>query len=322
MAGHQHLFLRTIHLGPAEVWTNDRGGDLLFLFPKSGDGKFVSGPTTQRIGPGDVIVVNAAYPGTFSPLDGKELIFAFFSACMEHLFPLLASHEILILEHVTDEIKRPLWFAATHPIAVEVNKLIAEAIPESTLEHRGRLLRVVTTILSPEFKSVHGRIPEQLSPRDNLLRVLEHLPVSDLLSLSVEDLADRCNCSRRHLSRLFHQHFKFSVGALKMEIRLLKTVSLLRDPSAKVINVAQECGFKNQSLFNAYFKRRFGMSPGQWQKTTIAAESSGNQSSDSDCGCPNYANGLCPFLVLSRSCDSLVRSLCQTIRQPLGAPRP
>jgi AraC-like DNA-binding protein len=89
------------------------------------------------------------------------------------------------------------------------------------------------------------------------------------LTLSVGDLAGKFSCSRRHLNRLFHLHFGFSVAALRMEMRLLKAVSLLRNPSLKVISVAQQCGFNHLGLFNTCFKRRFGSSPGQWRKTGL-----------------------------------------------------
>jgi AraC-like DNA-binding protein len=51
-----------------------------------------------------------------------------------------------------------------------------------------------------------------------------------------------------------------------MEMRLLKAISLLRDRDAKVINVAEQCGFNHLGLFNTCFRRRFGTSPGQWRK--------------------------------------------------------
>jgi AraC-like DNA-binding protein len=86
------------------------------------------------------------------------------------------------------------------------------------------------------------------------------------MTLSVGQLASKFNCSRRHLNRLFQQHFSFSVANLKMEIRLLKAVSLLRDPGTKIINVAEECGFNHLGFFNTCFKRRFGKSPGEWRK--------------------------------------------------------
>jgi len=85
------------------------------------------------------------------------------------------------------------------------------------------------------------------------------------MSLTVDELAVMFGCCRRHLNRLFHQYFGFSVGALKTEMRLLKAVSLLRDVNTKVINVADQCGFNHLGLFNNSFKKRFGVSPGRWR---------------------------------------------------------
>jgi hypothetical protein len=72
------------------------------------------------------------------------------------------------------------------------------------------------------------------------------------------------------LNRLFHQYFGFSLAALRMEMRLLKAMALLRDPDAKVINVAEKCGFNHLGLFNTCFKRRFGVTPGQWRNGSLA----------------------------------------------------
>jgi AraC-like DNA-binding protein len=56
-----------------------------------------------------------------------------------------------------------------------------------------------------------------------------------------------------------------------MEVRLQKATRLLRDPQAKVINVAASAGFNHLSLFNSCFRRRFGVSPSQWRKTILNA---------------------------------------------------
>jgi AraC-like DNA-binding protein len=100
-----------------------------------------------------------------------------------------------------------------------------------------------------------------------MIQVFEKLSSEEILTLSVGELARKFSCSRRHLNRLFHQHFGFSVASLRMEMRLLKAVSLLRDPDMKIINVAEGCGFNHLGLFNTCFKRRFGRSPGEWRKT-------------------------------------------------------
>jgi AraC-like DNA-binding protein len=132
---------------------------------------------------------------------------------------------------------------------------------------------------------------------DRMIQTFEKLSASELISLSVDDLAARFNCSRRHLNRLFHQHFGVSVTALRMEMRLLKAVSLLRDADAKIINVADQCGFNHLGLFNTCFKRRFGMSPGQWRKSKIQSEGASARKLENKARtkCPLLATGSCPL---------------------------
>lgn len=308
MAGHERLTLRTFKIESGETWNSSETSGLLFLFPQSGTGKYVLGSTTQCIAPGEVFVFNAASGDTISPLGSKEMRFCFFSLILEHMFPLLASDEIALLQHLTEEIKRPRWFSPSHPVAIESHKLLSGVASEPTLRQRGQLLSIAASILSSEFGNARTQRLSHAPLESHLLQVFERLSVDELLSLSVEELAAKCNCSRRHINRLFHQHFRFSVGALKMEIRLLKAVSLLRNPAAKVINVAQDCGFNHQGLFNTCFKRRFGVSPGQWRKQAIEKNKGGGTKAVH--GCQQLANGMCPLSMSdTKSCGKIVSAL-------------
>jgi AraC-like DNA-binding protein len=134
-----------------------------------------------------------------------------------------------------------------------------------------------------------------LNLRKGRYRTFEKLSAAELINLSVDDLAARFSCSRRHLNRLFHQHFGVSVTALRMEMRLLKAVSLLRDADIKIINVADQCGFNHLGLFNTCFKRRFGMSPGRWRKSNIQAEGASTHKLQNKPVCPLLAKGSCPL---------------------------
>lgn len=299
------------------AWSPVDQKGMLFLFPKEGGGQFTSPSMTLRIRPGDVLILGETCRGSLTAHDGKRLNLAYFSANLDHFFPLLATHEIPTLEHITSELRRPKWLGATHPIAAECHRLIAEATPEMTLRHRGQLLRVAAALLSNEFTAAQTKQIANKSPDLNMVQVFEKLSVDELLSLSVEELAERCNCSRRHLSRLFHQHFRFSVGALKMEIRLLKAVSLLRNPSAKMIHVAMDCGFNHQGLFNTCFKRRFGVSPGELRKQ-LAATNKTSTNFDAAlplAGCQQLVNGLCPLALRPDSCNFTLTTIVKQASQ-------
>jgi AraC-like DNA-binding protein len=294
MLAQDYLTLRLVRLKPTEEWSNNQGG-LSFVFPKGGTGKCLCGPINQRLAPGDVLVLDGAVESKLCAPDRGEMVFACFSLCLEHLFPLFASNEICLLQGVTDDLRRAKLYPASSPLAVECHRLLGEVPPQFSLDHRGQLLRVAAAILAAEFKNAPSQRVGFVGPENHMVQVFEKLSAAELMSLSVPELAGKFGCSRRHLNRLFHQHFGISVAALRMEMRLLKAVALLRNPDAKVINVAEECGFNHLGLFNTCFKRRFGTSPGQWRKKAVPKEDRPAGLGGASSKCPLQVNGLCPW---------------------------
>ncbi|MCW5556010.1 MAG: helix-turn-helix transcriptional regulator [Verrucomicrobiae bacterium] len=272
---------------------------------------------THRLEAGDVLVLSAASGGKVCVADTSGLVFWCFSLCMEHLFPLFATSEIYLLQTVLDKLKEPRLYPANEPVANMCHRLLADVPPQSDLDHRTQLLRVVSAILTLEFKKAHNQRVGFIRTEEHLIQVFERLSADQLLTLSVGELASKFSCSRRHLNRLFHQYFGFSVAALRMEMRLLKAVSLLRDPDAKVINVAERCGFNHLGLFNTCFKRRFGTSPGQWRKSGVGTKPGTTEVPVGELDCPLRANGLCP---MSASRNDRDPNPSSTICRPTSVP--
>jgi AraC-like DNA-binding protein len=265
------LALRLVRLKPTDEWLN-KGGELSFVFPQKGVGKYLSGTITHSLASGDVLVLKGTSGGKVSVANDGELAFWYFDASLEHLFPLFATNEISLLRNVTENFNRTRQYPASSALAKQCHRLLADAPPQFDLDHRSQLLRVVAAILAVEFKDLQNQRGGFVRMEAHMIQVFEKLSSDEILTLSVGELARKFSCSRRHLNRLFHQHFGFSVASLRMEMRLLKAVSLLREPDTKIINVAEGCGFNHLGLFNTCFKRRFGKSPGEWRKMNGSAE--------------------------------------------------
>jgi AraC family mar-sox-rob regulon transcriptional activator len=289
MFTQDYLTLRLIRLKPREEWEGKPEG-FSFVFLRGGVAKYMAGTLTQRLGYGDVAVLNGTAPGKLHVWNGDEVVFWWFSLSVEHLFPLFAGEEISMLQNVADGLQAFKVYPASGSLAKECHRLLAEVPAQFNLDHRSQLLRVAASILTEEFKTARTNRAGFVRAEDHLIQVFEKLSTDELLSLSVGELANKFGCSRRHLNRLFHQHFGFSVASFRMEMRLLKAVSLLRNPDAKIINVADQCGFNHLGLFNTCFKRRFGVSPGQWRKQTEK-----DQNPAAGDACPLHMNGLCPW---------------------------
>jgi len=290
-----YLNPRWVRLEASEPWGRP-GQGVCFLFPRAGGaGRCQQGATQQALSPGDVLVVSGQTAARIRPAHGAEFSFWGFSLRLDHLFPLFAGIEISLLQHVMEGFKGPKFYPASSLMAAECHQLLGEIPPQLDLDHRGRLLRVAATILSHEFKAAHTQRAGFVRPEDHLVQVFEKLSAEEMLGLSVDELAERFSCSRRHLNRLFHQYFGFSVAALRMEMRLIKAVSLLRDGDVKVIHVAEQCGFNHLGLFNTCFRRRFGISPGQWRKAASRQGENLAKPGENDLDCPLRTKGLCPW---------------------------
>jgi len=274
-----------------------KGDNLTFLFARGGVGKWVSKSLTHRLTSGDILVFNGAAGSKLSVFDkAGEFLFWSFSVSFENLLPLFAGSEVSLLREVTEGYKNGKVYASASPLAAECHRLVTVVPSQYNLDHRGQVLRIAASVLSAEFKDMFTQKRGQVKADDHMIQVFEKLSSSELINLSVGELAARFNCSRRHLNRLFHQHFGVSVASLRMEMRLLKAISLLRDANAKVINVAEECGFNHLGLFNTCFKRRFGTSPGQWRKNALRPESAKTKTPvDVPVRCPLENGGICPM---------------------------
>jgi len=297
MLGDDHFKMRLVRLQPSELWANQTRNDdeFTFVFIKGGIAKYAFPNATQRLVPGNIVVSSKHSVGKLYAEEKSECIFATFSLAFEHLFPLFASNEIGLLHNVMANFKAGRIFMPGSTVAVECQPILEVAHTQPRLQQRSQLLRIVAAILSDEFKTVHSQRSGMGWAEDHMIQVFEKLSSAELLTLSVDELAAKFSCSRRHLNRLFHQHFGLSITALRMEIRLLKAVSLLRNPREKVINVAEQCGFNHLGLFNTCFKRRYGTSPGQWRKQAMGPETPLARKSENKPACPLHANGLCPW---------------------------
>jgi AraC-like DNA-binding protein len=261
----EHLALRLVRLMTPEEWSSKREG-LGFLFFKGGVGEYVTSPGEVQVKAGDVLIFGEGSQGKLRGSRSEEVVFWFFSLRLEHLYPLFAGREISHLQKVVASLAHSKLLPAASPLAAQSHRLIEEVPPQFDLDHRAQLLRVAAAILAEEFKMAHQKRLGSDRADERVAQIFETLSADELVNLSVSELAEKFGCGRRHLNRLFHQNFGLSVASLKMEMRLVRAAACLRNEQAKVISVAEQCGFHHLGLFNTCFKRRFGTSPGQWRK--------------------------------------------------------
>jgi len=84
--------------------------------------------------------------------------------------------------------------------------------------------------------------------------------------ISLAELARACKLSPGHLARAFRQTTGQPPHRWLMEQRIEKAKQLLVDSTLSLAQIAQKCGFADQSHFTRVFAQLVQWSPGQWRR--------------------------------------------------------
>lgn len=94
--------------------------------------------------------------------------------------------------------------------------------------------------------------------------ILEHYREN----ISLQDVAEFCGVSVSYLSNLFHKQLGISYSKYLLKLRMDEASKLLSIyPDMKIYDVAERTGFITAKHFIAVFKKNFGVSPSNFQKS-------------------------------------------------------
>lgn len=83
---------------------------------------------------------------------------------------------------------------------------------------------------------------------------------------TLQHLALDLNLHWAHLSREFPRHFNCTFGAFIRQVRVEKSLSLLRNADLSLTEIAVACGFSDQSHFIRCFREFLGLTPKEFRK--------------------------------------------------------
>lgn len=83
----------------------------------------------------------------------------------------------------------------------------------------------------------------------------------------IHELAAMVSLSSSRLAHLFRDEVSSSIRSYVVERRLQVAARFLVQTDERISQIAYSVGFNDISNFNHSFKRRFGMSPGEYRKS-------------------------------------------------------
>ena len=92
--------------------------------------------------------------------------------------------------------------------------------------------------------------------------------------LSVKAVARQCGFSESHFMKLFRELTGMGFNAYLVDYRLELAARQLSETRLKVIDIAQNCGFHQQSYFTRAFRKKYGKTPLEYRRAALSASGS------------------------------------------------
>jgi len=217
-----------------------------------------------NVGDGLIVVRNADGLVRASGLGPLKL--QFFTVQLQYLNGLLTVAEWQQLEIAPHPPAPVSVFAATEPLGQKFMRL-ADQTHSNRLPMRCALLQLWASAIAGLLPSPSSSGGHKL--RDHIRKLIGQMTEAELAEHSLTELARQLHCSERHFSRLFREEFGVPFHARQIELRLQRARQLLADSGAEITDVASISGYRHLGLFNAMFKKRFGLTPAEWRRQCL-----------------------------------------------------
>ncbi len=106
---------------------------------------------------------------------------------------------------------------------------------------------------------------------------LEYIRENSRERLRLSDVADQVYVSQWHLSKLLNKHTGKTFSDILNGARMDQSKELLKDPSLRICDVAEQVGFQDLAHFSRVFKKMEGMSAGEYRNTHWGTEQNGGK---------------------------------------------
>ena len=177
-----------------------------------------------------------------------------------------------LLFHLEPNLRKPNFNSRLHLQNRELMKAraIIEEI-EQEVDERKPGYRLVSQSMLLLLLGKLGRWFDQVSRKDSsklllIAKSIAHMEQNLYESLSIAELAKMANTSERAFYRVFHKATGCSPNHYLNDLRLTQARELLKFSNMSITDIAQECGFQDNSYMTRQFKKQQGVTPSAYRK--------------------------------------------------------
>lgn len=178
--------------------------------------------------------------------------------------PLLLPHSHPAYQPVYREYLEIQSLMSKIPDAKEEKTFFNTSLLSSQLRVKTSLLRILAILSDFSLLSQSERSPNHRI--ESIKKVLSYIHENYTEKIYIRDLAELINVNEQYFCRFFKQAIGKSPAAYVNEVRIKKSVSLLRKTDRPVLEICLDCGFNNLGNFLRAFKKSTDMTPLQYRK--------------------------------------------------------
>jgi len=237
---------------------------LRLYFVLSGTLTIRIGTRSHQYGPDEITLINAHESFGIAPGDGVAAVFDLDLTTPEEDFSNLWFSREPVPETQLDP------FLILKALLARYVKFNIDSDLNNTLLNRSMYYAVVHHLLT-FFRIDRPKQQERSNSKAaQIEQVARYIDQHYKEPLSLNELAGLFYLSPSHLSRLFKQFYGSTFSDYLMNVRLQNCLFELTSRSVSIETLSAQYGFPNSRSFISHFKKKFGVTPGHYQKQQAA----------------------------------------------------
>lgn len=175
-------------------------------------------------------------------------------------------------QQIFDGIYEQVFFSFAEEEQKKIEKMFTDIVEEYEKEMpyrefilQGMLFRLLLTVWEAKIP-INGEkiVKTELTPP--IVEAISHIEKYYHQNPSLEETAKVAGFSPAYFSRLFHTQMGKSYSEYLSSVKLHHASILLVQTDKSIMEIAQETGFCHGNYLNELFKKKVGMTPGQFRK--------------------------------------------------------
>lgn len=233
-----------------------------------------------RVKRGDLFIINMNTPHAFfldehtkEPFSCYDLMFTpeFFDKSLEGYKTLESLNKAYVFYSLFSESREAVPF---YSVSGNDFAMFGDLFDKIYLEHRMQkngytdmirayLLQLIITIFRMDSKGEEGTRSRNLYAVNY---IIDYIKANYADRIVVSKLAGEVFLHPDYLGRIFRDATGMSVSTMIQKIRIENACRFLSEAELNVADVGRRCGFSDTRFFYTVFKKRMGVSPGEYRK--------------------------------------------------------